>query len=300
VNAKPKVTLSNTYLDMFKSTDPDKAKKEPASTMPLSALISFGAHPFRLYTGEKQNEMVKSIRQNGVLVPLLVRPAGDGSYQIVAGHNRAECAKLAGLSDVPVIIREMDDDEAVIVMVESNLCQRESILPSERAFAFKLKLEAMNRQGERTCGTQFHKLKSRDSIGESSDMTGRQVSKYIRLTSLIPELLDMVDTGKLALICGADLSYLSDTRQMLVLELAQDKAYKLTGPACGKLKDQEKAGALNDDNIREILLARPKQPKRDVKIPYKAISKYNIPQNRVQEVIVKALDLFFSGQKKEA
>ena len=181
----------------------------------IERIHAFPNHPFKVLDDEKMDTLVDSIRENGILNPVIVRPDQSGNYEMISGHRRLHAAKIVGLKKVPAIVKEMSDDEAIIKMVDANI-QREEILPSERAFSFKMKMEAMSRQGSRvdlTCGTEFHKSgdinkKTRETIGDEAGMTGRQVTKYIRLTELIPELLDYVDIKKITIAMAVDLSYL--------------------------------------------------------------------------------------------
>lgn len=192
-------------------------------------IFHFKDHPFKVVDDEKMDELVESIRTNGVLTPVLIRPRSEGGYEMVSGHRRLHAAEKAGLEKIPSIIKEMSDDEAVIAMVDSNV-QREEILPSERAWSFKMKMDALSHQGERsdlsmdgTCGTEFHKLatedkKTRNTIGSEAGMTGRQVQKYIRLTELIPALLELVDEKKLTISMAVDMSYFNDEVQGWLLD----------------------------------------------------------------------------------
>ena len=193
---------------------------------------AFPNHPFKVLDDERMDLLVDSIRENGVLNPVIVRPDKTGDYEMISGHRRLHAAGIAGLQKIPAIVKEMSDDEAIINMVDANI-QREEILPSERAFSFKMKMEAMSRQGSRvdlTCGTEFHKLdamnkKTRETIGDEAGMTGRQVTKYIRLTELISSILDLVDSKKITLTMGVDLSYLDEQVQKWVYEYYRDNGF---------------------------------------------------------------------------
>ena len=193
---------------------------------------AFPNHPFKVLDDERMDMLVDSIRENGILNPVIVRPDQTGDYEMISGHRRLHAAGIVGLKKIPAIVKEMSDDEAIINMVDANI-QREEILPSERAFSFKMKMEAMSRQGNRvdlTCGTEFHKSdavnkKTRETIGDEAGMTGRQVAKYIRLTELIPELLDSVDSKKITLTMAVDLSYLDDQIQKWVYEYYCDNGF---------------------------------------------------------------------------
>lgn len=193
---------------------------------------AFPNHPFKVLDDERMDLLVDSIRENGILNPVIVRPDQNGDYEMISGHRRLHAAGIAGLQKIPAIVKEMSDDEAIINMVDANI-QREEILPSERAFSFKMKMDAMSRQGSRvdlTCGTQFHKLdainkKTRETIGDEAGMTGRQVTKYIRLTELISSILDLVDSKKITLTMGVDLSYLDEQVQKWVYEYYHDNGF---------------------------------------------------------------------------
>ena len=227
-----------------------EAVTETVQRIPLSALHPFEGHPFKVLDDDAMTETVESIRQMGVTNPLIVRPDPDGGYEIISGHRRHHAAELAGLDTLPVIVRELDDDAAVIMMVDSNL-QRETILPSERALAYKMKLDAIRHQGERTDLTSRQvvgKLEAADKIGDMTGESGRQVQRYIRLTNLIPELMDMVDEKKISMTPAVELSYLKPEEQRNFLE-AMD--YAQAAPSVSqaqrmKKKSQEDGCSLDD------------------------------------------------------
>lgn len=203
-------------VDLF-STEASRqdAGLEKIREIPLDQLVPFKDHPFKVIDDESMMDTVQSIREHGILLPLIARPMPDGKYEIVSGHRRSHAGKLAGLETVPVIVRELDDDAAVILMVDSNL-QRENILPSERAFAFKMKLEAMKHQGKRlnlTSDQVGQKLRARDVLGNELGMSSIQIQRYIRLTELLPELLDLVDERKFAFNSAVEVSYLNPEEQ---------------------------------------------------------------------------------------
>ena len=201
-------------LDDLFSTEENRQEeqREQVQQIPIDALHPFTNHPFKVLDDEAMTRTVESIAQYGVLAPLIARPRPEGGYEIISGHRRQYAAKLAGLETLPVIVRQMSDDAAVILMVDSNL-QRENILPSERAFAYKMKLEAISHQGK-ACGQVVHK--SRDTVSNTD--SGRQVQRYIRLTKLIPQLLKMVDEERIAFSVGVELSYLDEYEQQDLLE----------------------------------------------------------------------------------
>lgn len=217
--------ISLTSVDDLFSTEESRAdtQREKIVEIPLSELHAFKDHPFKVIDNEAMFDTTESVKQHGVLVPGIARPRKDGGYELVAGHRRHRASELAGLETMPVIIRNLDDDAATIIMVDSNL-QRENILPSERAFAFKMKLDAIKRQGERTdltCTQLGHKLdgkKSVEIVAEQAGSSRNQVQRYIRLTELIPELLSMVDEKKIAFNPAVELSYLKPEEQLLLIE----------------------------------------------------------------------------------
>ena len=221
----------NTVDDIF-STEEEREddKREKVQNIPLSEFHPFRDHPFKVVEDDKMKETVESIREYGVLVPIIARPKEEGGYEIISGHRRCHASELAGLQTVPVIVRNLDDDEATIIMIDSNL-QRENLLPSERAKAYKMKLEAMKRQWQRndlTCGQNGHKLsgtKSRDIVAEDAGESARTIQRYIRLTELIPDLLDMVDDKKLNFNSAVEISYLPHEEQQLVHETKIGRAH---------------------------------------------------------------------------
>ena len=197
----------------------------------IGRIHAFPNHPFKVLDDEKMDTLVDSIRENGILNPVIVRPDQSGNYEMISGHRRLHAAKIVGLKKVPAIVKEMSDDEAIIIMVDANV-QREEILPSERAFSLKMKMDAMRRQGARldvngTCGTECHKLgtKTSEIVGESFGLKGRQVRKYIRLTELIPDMLVSVDNKKITITMGVDLSYLDEQIQKWVYEYYKDNGF---------------------------------------------------------------------------
>ena len=197
----------------------------------IGRIHSFPNHPFKVLDDEKMDTLVDSIRENGILNPVIVRPDNSGDYEMISGHRRLHAASIAGLKKVPAIVKEMSDDEAIIIMVDANV-QREEILPSERAFSLKMKMDAMRRQGARldvngTCGTECHKLgtKTSEIVGESFGLKGRQVRKYIRLTELIPDMLVSVDNKKITIAMGVDISYLDEQIQKWVYEYYKDNGF---------------------------------------------------------------------------
>ena len=253
------ISLSS-YDDIFE-TDESRAdaQLERVQKIPISELVPFKDHPFKVVDDEAMLRTTESIAQYGVLTPLIARPLEDGTYEIISGHRRVHAAQAAGLTEVPVIVRDMDDDAATVLMVDSNL-QRENILPSERAFAYKMKLEAMKRQGERTdlqeqaTSTQVgRKLETAEMVGKEVGDSRNQVRRYIRLTYLIPEFLDLVDEKKISFNPAVELSYLKPTEQEMFLSVMEWSQNAPSLSQAQRLKKLSQEGKLTPDAMREIM-----------------------------------------------
>ena len=245
-------------------------------------------------------EMVDSIKQYGVLVPALVRPKADGGYEMVAGHRRKCAATLAGITEMPCIVRNLTDDEATIIMVDSNL-QRETILPSEKAFAYKMKLEAMKRQGQRSDLTSTPlepKLKgsrSNEELAASSPDSRSQIQRYIRLTELIPPVLDMVDSGKIAFRPAVELSYLSKEQQQSLYDTMECEDCTPSLAQAIKMKEFSRDGKLTEEVILSIMQEEKPNQREQFKMPKERISKYfapGTPAQKIEDTIIKALELY--------
>lgn len=269
---------------------------------------AFPNHPFKVLDDERMDMLVDSIRENGVLNPVIVRPDQTGDYEMISGHRRLHAAGIAGLQKIPAIVKEMSDDEAIIKMVDANI-QREEILPSERAFSFKMKMEAMSRQGSRvdlTCGTEFHKLdainkKTRETIGDEAGMTGRQVTKYIRLTELISSILDLVDSKKITLTMGVDISYLDEQVQKWVYEYYRDNGF-LKPVQVEALRNQQNLSNASQYSIISIMNdALPKKnTAAKVSFSEKKLNKYFPSHYSAKEretVIIQLLEQWSEAQK---
>lgn len=269
---------------------------------------AFPNHPFKVLDDERMDMLVDSIRENGVLNPVIVRPDQTGDYEMISGHRRLHAAGIAGLQKIPAIVKEMSDDEAIIKMVDANI-QREEILPSERAFSFKMKMEAMSRQGSRvdlTCGTEFHKLdainkKTRETIGDEAGMTGRQVTKYIRLTELISSILDLVDSKKITLTMGVDISYLDEQVQKWVYEYCRDNGF-LKPVQVEALRNQQNLSNASQYSIISIMNdALPKKnTAAKVSFSEKKLNKYFPSHYSAKEretVIIQLLEQWSEAQK---
>lgn len=293
--------LNEAYNDLFSTQeDRDNAQRSYVTDLPPEKISDFPNHPFKVRMDQSMIELSDSVKQYGVLVPSLVRPMLDGSYQMVSGHRRKRAAELAGLPTVPCIIRELTDDEAIIVMVDSNL-QREQILPSEKAVAYKMKLEAMKRQGQRsdlTCAPVEHKSgkqKSRDILANQSGDSREQVRRFIRLTELIPSVLDMVDSGKIAFRPAVELSYLSKEQQQSLYDTMECEDCTPSLAQAIKMKEFSRDGKLTEEVILSIMQEEKPNQREQFKMPKERISKYfapGTPAQKIEDTIVKALELY--------
>ena len=282
----------------------DAAAKEQRTEMPLSDLHPFEGHPFKVLDDELMEQTVESIKQIGVVSPLIVRPDPEGGFEILSGHRRLHAAQLAGLETVPVIVKEMDDDAAIIFMVDSNL-QRENILPSERAFSYKMKLEAIKHQGERgeeTSSQVGMKLQSLDIVGQEAGDSRNQVHRYIRLTNLIPEILDMVDEKKIAFNPAVELSYLKPSEQKEFLE-AMD--YAQASPSLSqaqRLKKLSQEGGCTLDAMCEVMNEIKKDELDHVTIKNEVLRKYfpkSYTPKQMQDTIIRLLEKWQRSKQRD-
>lgn len=307
--AKSNASEMLTSLDSLFTTQEqrDEAKRDSVQDIPISQISDFPEHPFKVKQDEAMLEMAESVRQYGVLVPGLVRQLEDGSYQMVSGHRRKLASRLAGLDTLPCIVRDLTDDEAIIVMVDSNL-QREKVLPSEKAFAYKMKLEAMRRQqGERTdltCVPVGHKLdskRSRELLADNSPDSNTQIQRYIRLTNLIPEILDMVDDGRIAFRPAVELSYLTEQEQSALYDTMGREDCTPSLAQAIKMKAFSRDGKLTDAVILSIMEEEKPNQKEQFRIPKERISKYfkpGTPVRTMEDTIIKALDYYRKRQRE--
>ncbi len=287
--------------DLFSTQEErEEAKRESVREISLKEISDFPDHPFKVKADESMLEMAESIREYGVLVPALVREKPGGGYEMVAGHRRKMASELAEKPEMPCIVRNLTDDEAVLIMVDSNL-QREKILPSEKAFAYKMKLEAMKRQGMRTDLTSVpvaQKLQnktSRQLLGEQVGESQDQIRRYIRLTELIPPILDMVDENRIAMRPAVELSYLPKDQQEILLDTMQLEDCTPSHAQAIKLRKFSEEGRLNKDDILAILAEEKGNQKEQFRMPKARISKYfspGTPAKQMEETIVKALELY--------
>ena len=285
-------------LDDLFSTEENRQEeqREQVQQIPIDELHPFTNHPFKVLDDEAMTRTVESIAQYGVLAPLIARPRPDGDgYEIISGHRRQYAAKLAGLDTLPVIVRQMSDDAAVILMVDSNL-QREHILPSERAFAYKMKLDALKNQGARSDLTSRQvvgKLEAADEVGKATDESGRQVQRFIRLTNLVPELLDMVDEKKISFNPAVELSYLDEKQQQDFLEAMDASQNAPSLSQAIRIKKLAQQGEFDYDAVYDIMNEEKKSELDTVTIKNETLRKYfprNYTPRQMENIIIKLPD----------
>lgn len=281
-----------------------ESRREHVQMIPLSELHPFEGHPFRVVDDEEMQKTVESVKEYGVLTPVIARPDPDGGYEIISGHRRLRASKLAGLDKLPVIVREMDDDTAIILMVDSNL-QREHILPSERAFAYRMKRDALKHQGKRVDLTSSQvetKLRADEEIAEQTGQSRAQVQRFIRLTELIPEIRDMVDEKKIAFNPAVELSYLKLEEQRDFLE-AMD--YAQSAPSLSqaqRLKKLSQEGECRLDAMCDVMNEVKKEDMTTITIPHDVLRKYfpkSYTPQQMQDVIMKLLDQWQKKRSRE-
>lgn len=276
--------------------------KEFISQLPPDKLSPFAKHPYRVWEDAAMDELVESIRVHGVLSPLLARPKGEG-YELVSGHRRRLAAQKLGLSTVPVLVREMTDDEAVILMVDSNL-QRENLLPSEKAFAYKMKLEAMNRQGRRTdltSTTVVPKFRSNEVIGKESGESRETVRRYIRLTNLVPPLLQMVDDGRIAFSPAVELSYLTRDEQAELWDLIGREDATPSLSQALRMKQLSREAKLTPEVLYAILTEEKPNQKEQIRIKTESLRKYfprNYSAQQMEREIIKLLEARYRAKDR--
>jgi ParB family chromosome partitioning protein len=307
----PKSSLSVSLKgadDIFSTEESrQEQQREQVQQIPIGELFPFKDHPFKVLDDESMQRTVESVEQYGVLSPLIARPRPEGGYEIISGHRRQHAAQLAGLETLPVIVRNMDDDAAVLLMVDSNL-QRENILPSERAFAYKMKLEALKNQGARsdlTCGQFGHKLigaKARDIVADESGDNARNVQRFIRLTNLIPELLDMVDEKKIAFNPAVELSYLDEAQQRDFLEAMNDTQNAPSLSQAQRLKKLVQEGHFSYDVAFAVMGEEKKDELDKVVIKNDTLRKYfprSYTPKQMEDTIIKLLEQWQRKQQRQ-
>ena len=295
----------NSYDDLFETQQSkDDADKEKVDSLLIDDLHSFKHHPFKVLDNEEMNQMVESVQQFGILNPLIVRPDENGAYEIVSGHRRARAAELAGLTTVPAIVRQLDDDAAIILMVDSNLA-RENILPSEKAWSYKLKLDAMKRQGERTDLTSCQlgaKSRSDEQIAQENGDSARQIQRYIRLTNLIPELLDMVDAKQISFNPAVELSYLKPFEQTQFISAMEYGGAPPTLSQAQRIKRLSQDGHCGIDAMCAIMCEEKKVDMDKVTIKPDVLKKYfpkSYTPKQMEDTIIKLLEQWQQKQKNK-
>ena len=300
MSAKPR-DLGMTPLDDLFSTDESRAEAqlEKVVTLNPADISDFPNHPFKVRQDEAMAEMVDSVKQYGVLVPALVRPKADGGYEMVAGHRRKCAATLAGITEMPCIVRNLTDDEATIIMVDSNW-QRETTVPSEKAVADKMKLEAMKRQAGRPKNSaplepNLKGTRSNEELAASSPDSRSQIQRFIRLTELIPSVLDMVDSGKIAFRPAVELSYLSKEQQQSLYDTMECEDCTPSLAQAIKMKEFSRDGKLTEEVILSIMQEEKPNQREQFKMPKERISKYfapGTPAQKIEDTIIKALEMY--------
>lgn len=295
----------NRLDDLFTSQNERENGLTPTiKDIPLEKLVPFQNHPFKVRDDEEMNKLVESVSENGVLVPAIVREKDNGEYEIISGHRRKFASEIAGKNTLRCIVSNLDDDAATVIMVDSNI-QRENILPSEKAFAYKMKLDAMKHQGK-SFSTSRHfgeKLLSIDKLAENSDDSARQIQRYIRLTYLIPELLQMVDEGRMKMLPAVEISFLDKECQQDLLEAIESECCTPSHAQAIRMHKMFNDGELNSDTILDIMCElKPNQQERLI-IPHKTLEKY-IPQfvapEKRQDYVCKALEHYNKFLKSRA
>lgn len=272
--------------------------EESAMEIDIASIHPFAGHPFKVVDDEKMQDLVESVRENGVITPVLIRPAENNQYEMISGHRRMHAAELAGLSTIPAIVRDMTDDEAVIAMVDANI-QREELLPSEKAFAFKMKMDAIKHQGI-TFGHDVQKW-SHEEIGKESGMSGRQVNRYIRLTELVPELLDLVDCKKINLTLAVDISYIDKEIQKWIYEYIRDNGF-IKPNQITALRKQLETETISQNFMISIFnnAIAPKKTNRKITLSEKKLTRYFPPeysQEQMEKIIETLLEEWTKRQE---
>ena len=282
----------------------EEVKREKVRVVPLKYVDDFPDHPFRVHDDESMADLVHSIEMNGVMNPVIARRKEDGRYELISGHRRKFACEKLGLELIPIIVRELSRDDAIIAMVDSNL-HREHILPSEKAKAYKMKMDAMRRQGKRTDLTSRplgEKLLSVDEVAMSADESARQIHRYIRLNELTPKLLDLVDEGKIGFRPAVELSYLTEEEQQDLLETIESEEATPSLAQAMRMKDLSKNCELDMDAIFKIMTEEKGNQKMNVKIPMERLDRYftrGTPPKEIEDVIIKALEFYRKRVREE-
>ena len=295
------------YDDLFKTDEERQADaQERVQSLPLDKLEPFPSHPFKVIDDDKMQETVESIKERGVLVPILVRPKNDGNFQIVSGHRRHHASQLAGLTEIPAIVREMDDDTAILLMVDSNL-QREELLPSEKAFAYKMKLDAMKRQvgrpkeNVRQIGTNLIGQRSDSIMAQEVNESARTIQRYIRLTNLVPDLLDRVDNKTMAFNAAVEVSYLTEPEQFMLCDAIEREECTPNLSQAKRLKQYSQDGKL-DENVMDAIMTEEKPIEDKLVLKGDVLAKYfprTYTPSQKQKIIVKLLEDWHKRQLRQ-
>ncbi len=297
----PKITLD----DLFSTQEQrDNANLEKVIDIKLTDIDDFPDHPFKVKDDDEMDNMRQSVEENGILHPILVRPKSDGRYELISGHRRKRASQLANKETIPCIVRDLTDDEATIIMVDSNM-QREEILPSEKAFAYKMKLEALNHQGKRvdlTLSQLGTKLRTDEKVGAEYGDSRNTVQRYIRLTELIPELLELVDNKQISLSPAVELSFLNDEQQYAVLDCIECNVATPSHAQAIKLKKMSQEGTLTEDDIDDILSQEkpnqiPKMKFNESRI--RSVLPNNIEDKKIEDFVVKAIEFYGRHLQKQ-
>lgn len=305
---KKKVNISLPSVDeLFTSqVERDSKGSSVVQLLPVASIVPFPNHPFGVRDDQDMEQLVESIQEHGILSPLTVRAASDGTFELISGHRRKHAAEIVGLSNVPCIVKDLTDDEAVIAMVDSNL-QRETILPSERAFAYSMRLEAMKHQGFRSdlsCAQLAHKTdgrKSRDILAEELGVSKDMIRRYIRLTNLIPELLALVDAGRMKMQPAIAISYLEEDEQRWLLEAIDSQACTPSHAQAVKMRRYSEEGSLTAALVQSIMEEEKPNQVEQFKIPRKSISRFfkqGMTNEDMNARIIKALELLEAAEAK--
>ena len=292
------------YDDLFKTDEERQADaQERVQSLPLDKMEPFPNQPFKVIDDDKMLETVESIKERGVLVPILVRPKNDGNFEIVSGHRRHHASLLAGKTEIPAIVREMDDDTAILLMVDSNL-QREELLPSEKAFAYKMKLDAIKRQGKRTDLTSAQivpKLQARDIVAHDAGVNQMEVTRYVRLTYLVPDLLDRVDNKMMAFNAAVEVSHLTEPEQLMLCDAIEREECTPNLSQAKRLKQYSQDGKL-DENVMDAIMTEEKPIEDKLVLKGDVLAKYfprTYTPSQKQKIIVKLLEDWHKRQLRQ-
>jgi ParB family transcriptional regulator, chromosome partitioning protein len=304
--------VPNTLFPSKEKIEQNEQSVSSPTTLPISKLKSFSKHPFKMYGDEKLQSLAESIKTHGVISPILVRPIDDDKYEyeIIAGHNRVQASRIAGIYEIPSTIKEMDNETATILMVDSNLEQRESILPSEKAFAYKYKLEAIKAQGKRTdltssqVGTKLPRGRADEVLASKDGESRNQIQRYIRLTNLAQSLLGKVDDRKLSFIPAVDLSYLTEKEQQHLFDiLNREENFTVTGKQANMLKNMSQSKPLTYEDIDKIITDKVSNTVSLFKVSYKKVQDYfpkTVTPKEFEETLLKALDAWFVKEQEQS